>query len=214
MGQAKRRREALGAAYGKPGNSAHRPPLELETLGPEYVGAFDEMELLAQVSDARAHIDFLHAKAGDEECDVIALQIWNRDGEEDTIAMPLRTDGTILREPRWSEDLQAIKEHLSRVDPEVQAQRDLAAEWDAQLREAYDRLEVMKTAGLRPELQHQGVGDSGPVRLVLDIHPDKGPSIEILRPDGQSLGWWFAPGHQYNPLPVDGICWPSFLDRC
>jgi hypothetical protein len=90
---------------------------------------------------------------------------------------------------------------------------NLAAELDAIFRLAYKKLVAMSAQGIKPEIS-QDLPSLGPVLLELEIHPDKGPEICVNRSDRSgAIGYWYAPGHQYNPLPADKVCWPTFLEN-
>lgn len=93
----------------------------------------------------------------------------------------------------------------------------LAKDWDLQLRQALAEMRAKQASGQPAELVHPGLGEVGPVLLVLQEHPDKGPLIEFFLCEAdESIGYWYPPGHMYNPLDLDGgagsdICWPTFL---
>lgn len=90
---------------------------------------------------------------------------------------------------------------------------NLAAELDAIFRSAYKKLSAMSAQGIKPEIL-QDLPCFDPMLLELEIHPDKGPEISVSLSDrSKVIGYWYAPGHQYNPLPANGICWPTFLER-
>lgn len=89
---------------------------------------------------------------------------------------------------------------------------NLAAELDAIFRLAYEKLAAMSAQGVKPEIL-QDLPCFGHMLLELEIHPDKGPEICVNRSDRpEVVGYWYAPGHQYNPLPAEKICWPTFLE--
>ena len=76
-----------------------------------------------------------------------------------------------------------------------------ARRWGHVLANAYKSLSAIIQSGKRTELLCRGVGEHKVVLIELQEHPEKGPEILIWTKDRKrQLGYWYAPGHQHNPL--------------